>query len=322
MKVVVATRVAVDPVLAALKAIEGLQVVHCKEHSEVPQAMAGAEVLVLSDPKGPEGAAIADALRQPGCSVRWIQVTTAGADGLLNNGGVPPGIVVTNQGGAVAPTVAESAMAMILALTRRIPYMAEHAARHEWIKAFDPPLMALETRTLAIVGYGNLGRQLAKRARGFDMKIVGLSRSLASDPLADEMHPMSALHAVLGQADVVAVTVAAFPATRHLMNAAAFAAMKPGSLFVNVSRGETVDQAALRQALVDGRLRGAFIDVTEPEPLPPTDPLWDTPNLLIAPHCAGQGGTRTGARIAKVLNENMALFRAGQPLQHRMETGA
>lgn len=322
MKVVLASRVAVDPVLSALRAIEGAEIVHCKEHAEVPQAMQGAEVLVLSDPKGPEGLAIAKALRQPGCTVRWVQMTTAGADGLLNNGGVPPGIVVTNQGGAVAPTVAESAMAMILAMTRRIPYITEHSARHEWIKAFDPPLMALEGRTLAIVGYGNLGRQLAKRAKGFDLKIVGLSRSLTSDALADEMHPMTELHAVLGQADVVAVTVASYPSTRHIMNAAAFAAMKPGSLFVNVSRGETVDQAALRQALLEGRLRGAFIDVTEPEPLPPGDPLWDTPNLLIAPHCAGHGGTRTGGRIAKVLNENMALFRAGKPLAHRMETGA
>ena len=321
MKVVIATRVAVDPVLGALRAIQGLELVHCKDHTEVPQHMQDADVLVLSDPKGAEGAPIAAGLHQPGCKVSWIQVTTAGADGLLAHK-LPPGVVVTNQGGAVAPTVAESAMAMILAMSRRIAFIAENSAKHEWAKAFDPPLMALETRTLAIVGYGNLGRQLAKRARGFDMKIIGLSRSLRSDELADEMHPMSELHTVLGRADVVAVTIASFPATRHILNAAAFAAVKPGAMFVNVSRGETVDQVALRQALINGTLRSAFIDVTEPEPLPPTDPLWDTPNLLISPHCAGHGGTRTGARIAKVLRENMALFAANRPLGHVMETGA
>jgi phosphoglycerate dehydrogenase-like enzyme len=275
----------------------------------------------MSDPKGEEGVAIAAALRDPACKVRWIQVTTAGADGLLLNG-VPPGIVVTNQGGAVAPTVAESAMAMILAMARQIPVIVARSAKREWIKEFTPPLLALEGRTLAIVGYGNLGRQLAKRARGFDMKIVGLSRSLASDPLADEMHPLGELHAVLGHADVVAVTIASFRATRHIMDAAAFAAVKPGALFVNVSRGETVDQVALRNALTEGRLRSAFIDVTEPEPLPAGDPLWDAPNLIVSPHSAGHGGTRTGARIAKVLTENMNLYRAGQPLQHRMETQA
>jgi phosphoglycerate dehydrogenase-like enzyme len=321
MKVVVASRVALDPVVTALKAIEGLQLVICKDHTEVPQALRDAAVLVLSDPKGEEGKAISAALRDPGCKVRWIQVTTAGADGLLLHG-VPPGIVVTNQGGAVAPTVAESAMAMILAMARQIPTIAQRSARHEWIKEFTPPLMALEGRTLAIVGYGNLGRQLAKRARGFDMKIVGVSRSLASDPLADEMHPLSELHAVLGRADIVAVTIASFPATRHIMNAEAFGAVKPGALFVNVSRGETVDQVALRDALTTGRLRSAFIDVAVPEPLPATDPLWGAPNLIIAPHAAGRGGTRTGARIAIVLTENMNLYRAGQPLRHRVETQA
>ncbi len=321
MKVVLASRVAVDPVVAALRAIPGVELVHCKDHTEVPAALPGAQVLVMSDPKGAEGAAIAQALRAPGCSVQWIHMTTAGADGLLVHG-VPPGIQVSNQGGAVAPTVAETAMAMILAMARQIPLIAARSARHEWIKEFDPPLLALEGRTLAIVGYGNLGRQLAKRARGFDMKILGLSRSLAGDDLADEMHPLTALHAVLARADVVAVTVASFPSTRHIIDAAAFGAMKPGAMFVNVSRGETVHQPALRAALQRGHLRAAFLDVTEPEPLPADDPLWDSPNLVIAPHAAGHGGTRTGARIAKVLSENMARFRQGEPLAHLMETGA
>jgi phosphoglycerate dehydrogenase-like enzyme len=321
MKVVLASRVAVDPVLNALKSIEDLEIVHCKDHTEVPAALYGAEVLVLSDPKGNEGAPIAAALRDPACTVRWIQVTTAGADGLLPHG-LPVGITVTNQGGAVAPTVAESAMAMVLALSRRIPEIIARSDRHAWIKEFDPPLLALEGRTLAIVGYGNLGRQVAKRARGFDMKIVGLSRSLTSDPLADEMLPLAELHAVLARADVVVVTIASFPSTRHIMDDAAFQAVKPGALFVNVSRGETVDQTALRAALGRGQLRGAFLDVTEPEPLPAHDPLWDAPNLWIAPHAAGHGGTRTGARIAKVLTENMARFRRGEALAHRIETVA
>jgi len=322
MKVVLATRVAVDPVLTALKAIPGLEVVHCKDHGEVPAALPGAEVLVMSDPKGSEGVAIAASLRAAASTVKWVHMTTAGADGLLLNGGVPGDIVVTNQGGAVAPTVAESAMAMILAMTRRIPEIIARSARKAWIKEFDPPLMALEGRTLAIVGYGNLGRQLAKRARGFDMKIVGLSRSLAKDEFADEMLPLSELHPVLARADIVAVTIASFPSTRHIIDASAFSAMKPGALFVNVSRGETVDQKALRAALERAQLRGAFIDVTEPEPLPADHPLWDAPNLIIAPHAAGHGGTRTGARIAKVLVENMERYRKGEKLAFRMETGA
>jgi phosphoglycerate dehydrogenase-like enzyme len=319
MKVVFASRVAADPVLSALKSHPGIEVVACPSHDAVPQALEGADVLVLSDPKGSEGAPIAAALRQPGNKVRWVQMTTAGAAGLLGHG-VPPQVVVTNQGGAVAPTVAEHAMAMILAMTRQIPTIIARSARREWIKEFSPPLLALEGRTLVIVGYGHLGRQIAKRARGFDMEIVGLSRSLTSDPFSDRMLPLRELHAALGRADVVAVTAAAAPATRHIIDARAFEATKRGALLINVSRGETVDSVALRTALQEGRLGGAFIDVTEPEPLPPDDPLWDAPNLFVSPHSAGHGGTRTGARIAETLRVNLARFQAGEPLLHAVET--
>ncbi|MBL0419855.1 D-2-hydroxyacid dehydrogenase [Ramlibacter sp. AW1] len=320
MKVVLASRVALDPVLSVLKSQPEIELIHCRDHGEVPRALEGADLAVLSDPKGAEGPPIVRALQQPGRTVRWVQVTTAGADGLLMHGPLPPELVLTNQGGAVAPTVAEHAMAMILAMTRQMPTILARSSRREWIKEFSPPLMALEGRTLAIVGYGHLGRQVAKRARGFDLKIVGLSRSLTSDPLADEMLPLERLHDALARADVVAVTVASVPATRHLLDATAFQTMKRGALLVNVSRGETVDQVALRAALQDGRLAGAFIDVADPEPLPADDPLWDAPNLIVSPHSAGHGGTRTGARIAQTLTENLARFRAGQPLLHRLET--
>lgn len=321
MKIVVASRVVIEPIVAALSAVPGLELVVCKDHSEVPQAMRGAEVLVLSDPKGNEGAPIAAALRAPDCSVRWIQVTTAGADGLLPHG-VPPDIVITNQGGAVAPVVAESAMGMILALAHQFPAILARSARREWIKEFPQTPIALEGLTLAIVGYGHLGRQLAQRARGFEMQVLGLSRSRTSDDMADEMHPLSQLHAVLARADVVAVTIASSSATRHIIDAAALGAVKRDALFVNVSRGETVDQGALRAALQDGRLRAAFLDVTEPEPLPPGNPLWDAPNLLISPHVAGHGGTRTVSRLLKVLTGNMQRFIAGESLLHRMGTVA
>src|SRR5690349_20966831 len=145
MKVVLATRVAVDPVLTALKSTPGVEVLHCKDHGEVPAALRGAEVLVMSDPKGAEGAPIAAALRDPACTIKWIHMTTAGADGLLLHG-VPSGVLVSNQGGAVAPTVAESAMAMILTMTRRIPEIIARSSRKAWIKEFEPPLMALEGR--------------------------------------------------------------------------------------------------------------------------------------------------------------------------------
>jgi phosphoglycerate dehydrogenase-like enzyme len=148
--------------------------------------------------------------------------------------------------------------------------------------------------------------------------VLGLSRSARPDPLADEMHPLTELHAVLARADIAVLTVASSAETRHIMDADAFAAIRKGALFVNVTRGETVDQAALRAALESGRLAGAAIDVTDPEPLPDGDPLWSVPNLLISPHVAGGGSTGGGARIAAVVTENLARLRDGRDLLNRV----
>lgn len=316
MRIVFATKVARAPVLKALQALPGVDLETCDDLSAVAPLALDADALVISDPRGADGKAIAAALRDPECRVRWVQILTAGIEGLMAHG-VPEHVVVTNQGGAVAPAVAEHGMMMLLAMARRTGDIIARSSRHEWSKDFSPPVMSLEGKVLAIVGFGNIGLQLARRAAGFDMEIIGVSRSLTSSPLAAEMHPMSALHQVLGRADAVALCVASSPATRHLMNQAAFKAIRKGALFINLTRGETVDQAALRNALVSGQLGGAFIDVTEPEPLPADDPLWDTPNLLISPHTAGAGSNRTGLRIAQVVSDNFARFSAGEALLHR-----
>jgi phosphoglycerate dehydrogenase-like enzyme len=305
-------------VLAALERTQGLDLLTAGEVADAVRMAADSDALIISDPRGDDGRALAAALRQPGCKVRWIQVLSAGYDGLAANG-VPPGIVVTNQGGAVAPAVADHAMAMILAMARRIDEIAARSAAGIWDKAFSKPVFSLEDKTVAIVGFGNIGREVARRARGFGVTVLGLSRTAVVDPLADEMHPLSDLHQVLGRADIIVLCVASSARTRHIMDAAAFAAAKKGALFVNVTRGETVDQAALREALVSGQLGGAAIDVTEPEPLPPDDPLWAAPNLLISPHTAGGGSTGGGRRIAAVVVENLERFRAGRALINQVE---
>jgi phosphoglycerate dehydrogenase-like enzyme len=243
---------------------------------------------------------------------------SAGYDGLAAHG-VPDGVVVTNQGGAVAPAVADHAMALLLAMMRRIPEICAQSARREWSKNFAMPVASLEGKAMAVVGFGNIGREVARRARGFGVTVLGLSRSARPDPLADEMHPLSDLHAVLGRADAIVLCVASSAKTRHIMNAAAFGAAKKGALFVNVTRGETVDQVALREALASGRLGGAAIDVTEPEPLPFNDPLWTAPHILISPHTAGGGSTGGGGRIAAVITENLARFREGRELICQVE---
>ena len=315
MRIVFGTKISRAPVLKALEEIDGIELVALDDLDQVAPLVGEADALIISDPRGADGKAIADELRKPGCRVRWIQFLSAGYQGLSAHG-IPDRIAITNQGGAVAPAVADHAMALILAMARQLKVLQERCERHEWNKTFDILPMSLEGRVLVIIGFGNLGRQLAKRARGFDMKVVGVTRSPAPNPLADEMHPMSAMHEQLGRADVVALCIAATNATRHIIDARAFDAMKEKALFINVTRGETVDQDALRKALVDGHLASAAVDVTDPEPLPRDDPLWSAPNILITPHMSGAGGTGTGKRIVGVVRENVERFKSGRELVH------
>jgi len=315
MRIVLGTKLSRAPVIKALEKVQGIDLVALDDVSDVAPVAKDADALIISDPRGVDGANIAAALREPGCKVRWVQLISAGFEGLMAHG-VPEGVVVTNQGGAVSPAVAEHGMTLILSMARRMDAIYANSERGEWSKDFTPPQMSVEGRTLAIVGYGNIGRQLARKAKAFDMVVVGLSRSAAEDTYADEMHPMTALHDVLARADVVALCIASTGATRHTMDHAAFAAMKKGAMFINITRGETVDQVALREALVSGHLRSAAIDVTDPEPLPAGDPLWSAPNIVISPHVAGAGGTGTAGRIASVIVENVERFKAGRPLIH------
>jgi phosphoglycerate dehydrogenase-like enzyme len=308
-------RIARREVTQRLEAMPGIAFTAVGDLTELPPLVSTSDVLVVSDPRGAEGAVLAAALRAPDSSVRWIQCVSAGVDGLLGPG-IPQSIVLTNQGGAVAPTVAEHAMALLLGLSRQIGPIYERSKQGTWDKEFTPPLFALEGRTLAIVGFGNVGREIARRAKAFEMRVLGLARSPKADPSADAMAPLDDLHSVLAQADAVAVCLALGSTTRHLMNAAAFAACKPGSLLINVSRGETVDPIALRAALESGALGGAAIDVTETEPLPAGDPLWGAPNLIISPHVAGGGGAFTGRRIAATVADNIERYQRNEPLRH------
>ncbi len=319
MRVVFGTTIARPPVKAALSKIKDIEVVEVETIADVVPLAHDADVLVISDPRGVDGKNLVAELKKPGCKVRLVQVLSAGFEGLSAHG-VPANIPVANQGGAVAPAVADHAIGMILAMTRQISQITLQSKEQDWNKDFARPVVALEGKTMAIVGYGNIGREIAKRAKAFDVTVLGVSRSLTSDQYADEMFPMEKLHEVLGRADVVALAVASSTTTRHLMNMAAFNATKKGAMFVNVTRGETVDQVALREALVSGQLAAAFIDVTDPEPLPKNDPLWTAPNLVISPHAAGGGSMRGGSRIAGVVTENIERLKTGRPFVHLIKT--
>jgi phosphoglycerate dehydrogenase-like enzyme len=245
--------------------------------------------------------------------LRWVQLPTMGYDPVEVHG-IPPGVTVTSAGDAYAPTVAEHAVAMLLALLRHIPEAVRNAARGSWDQSNAIRIGTLNDATVAVIGFGNIGRAVAERLRGFGAKIVAVTRSGRSDPLADEAVRAADLRDALARCDAAVLAVPLNARTRHLLGAEALAALRPHALVINVSRGGVVDHAALRDALAANRLGGAGLDVTEPEPLPADDPLWTMPNVLVTPHVAGYGGDVAPRRILALVERNLLHFIAGEPL--------
>ena len=246
--------------------------------------------------------------------LRWVQLPTMGYDPVELHG-VPHGVAVTSAGDAYAPTVAEHAVAMLLALVRRVPEAVRNAAERRWDQSNATRIGTLHGATVAVVGFGNIGREIAVRLRGFGARVIGVTRSGRADPLADEAAPSDQLLDVLARSDAAVLAVPLNAHTRHLFGARALAALRPHAIVVNIARGGVIDHAALRDALADGRLGGAGLDVTEPEPLPADDPLWTMPNVLITPHVAGYGGDVAPRRILALFERNLANFTAGRELE-------
>jgi len=221
--------------------------------------------------------------------LKWIHSTAAGVAQLMYPELRDSGIVVTNPSGVFSPPMAEHTMGLLLALARNFPDSTRHQDRSHWGQQdiWDKPqhLTELSGQVLLIVGFGSIGRGLAKRARAFDMRVWGITRSGQGDAThAEKILPILQLEEALPHADYVVIAAPETSETRHLIGAAQIARMKTGARLINVGRGSLLDEAALIHALETGALSGAALDVTSVEPLPPESPLWRAPNLFITPH--------------------------------------
>lgn len=249
--------------------------------------------------------------------LRWIQATSAGVDRYLSL--AEPisrrNIVFTNMQGAYGPAIADHVFAMVLTLSRELRYYSERQAKAEWARASsDGQPFALEGLTMLVVGLGGIGTDVAERAHGFGMRVIATRRSDDGGPsFVEHVGKPSELLQLLPRADVVAICVPLTPETDKLFDARAFAAMKPGAILVNIARGKVVDTQALVGALDSGKLRGACLDVTDPEPLPAEHPLWRKKNVLITPHVAADSKL-SDERAWTLLRENVRRFGAGEPL--------
>jgi phosphoglycerate dehydrogenase-like enzyme len=245
----------------------------------------------------------------------FIQSISAGVDQYSRERLALRGIRLASARGANERAVAEHAIALILALARRLPEARDNQAKRVW-RGMIGELAGREDelggKTLLIVGIGRIGGRLARLAKAFDMRVIGIRRDPAAGSNgADSIHGMAALHALLPQADFVALTCPLTPETEGLIGTSALAAMKPSAYLVNVARGRCVDETALRAALGEARIAGAALDCVREEPLPPASPLWAIENVLITPHTGGET-RRYEENIVDLLLENLERLWRGE----------
>ncbi len=243
--------------------------------------------------------------------LKWLQILNAGVEDIA------PAlkgtdITLTNLKVVLGPEVADHAMALLLSLTRGL-YQTIPARKWEQPRNINQ-LTELDGKTAVIVGVGGVGTQIAQRANGFGMTIIGVDpKDAAPLPFIKRMVKPSQMDSVLPLADVVFITVPETPATKGTIGATQFSEMKPGAYFIVVSRGGVYSMDALVEAMASHHLAGAGLDVTIPEPLPGNHPIWKFENVVITPHIAGASDVSL-TRVVQLLKENIRLFATDQPL--------
>jgi phosphoglycerate dehydrogenase-like enzyme len=253
-----------------------------------------------------------------GTQLVWLQIHTAGVENALHSQEIAErGLVVTNLKRVAGPVIAEHVFAMLLALRRGLPKYILQQRRRRWAQALVPEreLDTLRGRALLVVGLGGIGTEVARLAHAFGMRVIAVRSSSMSAtlPFVERIETAEALPALLGEADVVVNALPLTPQTAGLFNRRSFDQMKRSSIFVNVARGGSVVTEDLTRALRDRRIAGAALDVTDPEPLPASHPLWRLDNVLITPHVAGVASD-TPARSWRIIRENLRRYVQGEPL--------
>ena len=279
----------------------------CRSYADLPSAMEtfGPEVVFLikfEDRAYPREPIIRSE------SLKWAAIGGAGADHLTPWD--PERLIVTNGAGVASDVMANYVIAAIIAGAMRFPQFMRQQQRRQWQWAYVDPI---EGKTLAVIGLGHVGQAVAERASKLGLRVVGTRARPRSTPSVAEVYGPEELPTALAQADFVAVCSPLLPETRHLIDAAAFAAMKQGAIFVDISRGGVVDSRALIDTLDRDRLGAAILDVFEQEPMPADCPLWDRENVLITPHsCAVFRGWER--KTFGWFCDNLERFAAGRPL--------
>ena len=248
--------------------------------------------------------------------LRWVQAVGAGTAQLQSAGLGAAGIALTSNGGSNAIAIAEFVIGRVLQVAKDLRELDRRQDDHRWDPVYGEQLSG---QTIGLLGFGAINQAVASRARALGMEVLATRRSVPPEghPDVDRFFPDAELHQMLTRSRWVVAAVPETDATRGLMGADAFAAMPPGSVFVNVGRGSLVDEPALIAALEGGHLRAAALDVAHAEPLPADDPLWDAPDLYLSYHCASSPAALF-PNVHRVFLANLHRYLTGDELDHRV----
>ena len=271
-------------------------------------------VAFFSSDAWPEQAAAFLKVALEATDLRWLHTMSAGVDSPVFSMFMDRGVRVTTSSGATASPIAGTVMLYLLALSRGLPRWMRAQAAHEWSPT---SFRELDGQRLVVVGYGPIGQEVARLGEALRMDPVIVRRAArGGEPFP--VRPLDGLTDAVRDADAVVIALPLTETTRGIVSVDTIAAMGPQTMFVNVGRGELVDQPALAEALASGRLGGAGLDVFASEPLPADDALWDLPNVIISPHMSGASdGARR--RVDEIFFDNLARFGNGEPLRNEVQ---
>jgi phosphoglycerate dehydrogenase-like enzyme len=292
-----------------------MHVAHARTFDELPPELPDADIFV--------GASLRPSQLRIAGRLKWIHSTSAGVGQLAYPELAASEIVVTNASGVFSVPMAEHTIGLLLALARNFPDTVRHQDEKIWSQQalWDKPqhLTELNGATLLIVGFGSIGREIAKRAHPLEMKIVGVTRSGQGDTThVQKIIPANRLDEILPEADYVVLATPETGETKHLFDRERFAKMKRGARLINLGRGSIIDETALVRALETGQLGGAALDVTDVEPLPPDSPLWTAQNLFITPHTSAVS-SRLWQRETDLLVHLLDQWFGGRELSNRVD---
>lgn len=248
--------------------------------------------------------------------LKWIQLNNAGTEGYCEKGIMPEGALLANATGAYGLAISEHMIGCLFELRKKLRLYYKNQLSHEWKP--EGHVGVVEGSAVLVIGLGDIGSAFGKKMRALGCRVIGVKRRVGEKPeWLDELYGMEELEKILPRADVIALSLPGNPSTYHTLNRERIALLRESAIVLNVGRGTAIDTEALCDALYAGKIGGAALDVTDPEPLPADHPLWDAPNTVITPHISGGFSLpETLEQIVDLFAENLRHYLAGEQLEN------